>query len=165
MTILSGWREQYDRVLRSHARLVQMADGQIMASSDEARDALFHFFQDAYHLKDWVKNDPTVQTGSVETFVSGEVSLRFCADLCNGTKHFGLKPKKNQPPRTGDPSTAFTSESVTVRPATVGTGRLPRPALHYWAAESGGQQYDAVTLAGDVVRTWEQWLRGENLLP
>jgi hypothetical protein len=160
VTILSGWHEQYDRMLRSHARLVQTADGQVMASSDDARDALFHFFQDAYHLKDWIKNDRTVQTGNVETFVSGEAPLRLCADLCNGTKHLQLTKA-----RTGDPSTAFTSQSVTVRPATAGTGEPPRPALHYWGVDSGGQQYDALTLAGEVVRSWEQWLRREGLLP
>jgi hypothetical protein len=137
-----------------------MADGQVMASSDEARDGLFHFFQDAYHLKDWIKNDSTVQTGNVETFVSGEVPLRLCADLCNGTKHLQLTKA-----RTGDPSTAFTSQSVTVRPAAAGTGEPPRPALHYWGVGSGGQQYDAATLAGEVVRTWKQWLRREGLLP
>jgi hypothetical protein len=36
MTILSNWLEQYDRMLRSHRRLLERAMGQVMASSDEA---------------------------------------------------------------------------------------------------------------------------------
>ena len=145
-----------------------------MASSDEARDVLFHLFQDAYHLKDWIKNDPAVQTSSPEKIVNDETALRLCADLCNGTKHFGLNATKH-PPRTGDPATAFTSQSVTVRPATVHAkvidgksiidpSESPRPALHYWSVASGGQEYDALPLAADVVSVWEKWLRKEGLL-
>lgn len=160
--ILSGWREQYDRLHRSHKRLSAIAGGQVAGSSDEARDALFHFFQDAYHLKDWIKNDPAVTTSDVEHYIKTREVLRLCADLCNGTKHFGLDPNKR--PRTGDASTAFDSQSVWVRPATIGSGLPPRPALHAWTVSSGGQHYNALALGGEVVRAWEQWLEREGLL-
>ena len=56
--IQQGWGEHYNRMGRSHARLVAIANSDIELGSDDARDALFHFFQDAYQLKDWLKNDP-----------------------------------------------------------------------------------------------------------
>lgn len=159
MTILSGWQEQYERMLRSHKRLTNIASGQLMASSDEARDALFHFFQDAYHVKDWIKNDPSASTSHVEEFINAAGPLRICADLCNGTKHFGI-----QRPRTGDSSTAFTAQSVTVRPATVGSGRSADPHLHGWRVESEGQSYEAIELADSVVSEWRGWLTIRGLL-
>jgi hypothetical protein len=117
MTILSNWREQYDRMLRSHGRLIERAMGQVMASSDEARDMLFHFCQDAYHLKDWIKNDSTAETGDVEKFVKAHPPLALCGDLCNGTKHYKLTSTK-----TGDLTTSFASQRVSVRPGVLPWG-------------------------------------------
>jgi len=130
VTILSGWQEQFKRMLRSHTRLKGIAGGQLMASSDEAQDALLHFFQHACHLKDWIKIDPAVSSSDVEGFINATGPLQICADLCNfcnGTKHFVLRRS-----RTGDSSTAFATQSVTVRPATIGSGRSSDPALHSW---------------------------------
>jgi len=158
-SILSGWREQYERMLRSYFLLTTVAAGRQWASTDEARDALVHFFQDAYHLKEWIKNDPQVTTTDVEQFVNGSQPLRLCADLCNGTKHLSLKRT-----RTGDRTTGFTGQSVAVRPAPASSGLPPDPALHSWVVSSGGVLYDAVPLAGDVVNEWEDWLRGEGLI-
>lgn len=177
MTILSNWREQYDRMLRSRRRLIERAMGQVMASPDEARDMLFHLFQDAYHLKDWIKNDSTAVTGDVEKFVKAHPPLALCGDLCNGTKHYKLTSTK-----TGDLTTSFASQSVSVRPG-VAVGRAsvggesssaaaadpsefgPRPALHSWEVLSAERVYDALTLADEVVATWKSWLEQERLLP
>jgi hypothetical protein len=159
MTILVGWQEQYGRMMRSHERLSDFAEGRVSASSDDARDALFHFFQDAYHLRDWIKNDPTVIKSDVEKWIDNTDSLRLCADLCNGTKHLRLTSAK-----TKDLSTSFESQSVTVRPSPVGSGRPGDASLHGWTVVSGGQSHDAVELSGRVVSAWRTWLRGEGLL-
>ena len=59
------WRDQYERMERSHERLLRTADPSHDVGSADARDTLFHFFQDAYHLKDWLKNaDPPVLTNT-----------------------------------------------------------------------------------------------------
>ena len=156
-TILSGWSEQYRRMLRSHARLIEIAEGRITTSSDQARDALLHFYQDAYHLKDWIKNDSEVPTSGVETWINEAPPLRLCADLCNGSKHLKLTRS-----RTCDLGTSLAGQDVTVRPGPI--GHPASPPLHRWKVESGGQSRDAVKLAGDVVRDWRSWLRSEGLL-
>ena len=153
MAIQSEWREQYERMLRSHSQLRGISTGAFSASSDEARDCLFHFFQDAYHLKDWIKNDPSIAPADAEGFINESEPLQICADLCNGTKHFLLRRS-----RTGDDSTAFTSQSVTVRPATVGSGKEADPALHGWTVETNGQLLDAVGLADRIVTEWKSWI-------
>lgn len=159
MTILSGWMEQYERMMRSHGRLRSIANGELTASSDEARDALFHFFQDAYHLKDWIKNDPGVSTNDVEQFINEVEPMQICADLCNGTKHLTLDR-----PRTGDSSTGFTSQNVAVRPSAIGSGMPADPALHGWTIESKSKSYQAVDLADGVVTEWRGWLGSQGLV-
>lgn len=160
MSILSGWREQYDRMQRGLTLLRSVAEGEVYASSDEARDALFHFYQDAYHLKDWVKNDDSVKTADdVERFINGTPDLQLCADLCNGTKHLSLNRS-----HTGDLSTTFGTQGATVRPAPVGSGRPAAPHLHAWSVTSGGTEHDALELASRIVETWTAWLAQQNLL-
>lgn len=192
--IQQGWREQYARMRRSREALREVGTTATAVGSDVARDRLFHFFQDAYHLKDWIKNDPSVQGVAVERAITAELAV--CADLANGTKHFGLDSARRPGPRTGDPLTAFVSQSVTVAAptatstagaaggvvtigpagsrqasgssATVDAASVYGPSghtVHAWEVESGGQVWDAQVLADEVVQAWETWLTTERLLP
>jgi hypothetical protein len=161
--ILSGWREQYHRMRRSLERLTAYAEGRSFADSNEARDALFHFFQDAYHLKDWIKNDVPAQKDAVEDLFGskrppGLLVMQVCADLCNGTKHLAL----DRPRIAG---TSFVRQHVTVRPAAAGSGLPPDPPMHAWAVHSGGKEYDVLPLARDVVAEWDRWLAAQGLGP
>ena len=165
--IQQGWREQYERMLRSQRHLYDVANGVEHAGSDTARDALYHCYQDAYHLKDWLKNDDavTVDNDEIEAAVKNSRELALCADLCNGTKHRKLKGSK-----TGDIATAFTEQSVQIRGRTAHLPHLPQVivapgrASHSWLAESNGERYDAVELARLVVNAWNAWLREKRLI-
>lgn len=195
--ILRGWRDQYDRMLRSQSRLLKMASGDLVGnqfSSDGSDasapvvDALFHFFQDAYHLKDWLIHDDAVSIPrqDIEAAITSSSDLALCADLCNGTKHRKLNPRMA---RTGDPGTTVVSQSVTI---VLGTSRtIINPAdpervpphttstitaatvtvadgagrvAHSWEVESNSQRIDAETLARSVVTTWNKWLTTWELL-
>jgi hypothetical protein len=163
MNISSSWREQHDRMRRSHTALMERATGQVSVGSDEARDALYHFFQDAYHLKDWLKNDSTRPVNGVqlENDITSTPELALCADLCNGTKHFGL----NRSARTGDSSTGFDSQSVNIFAPAAGASQASGYAAHSWTVTSGGSTLDALKLADDVVAAWDNLLRAKGLLP
>ena len=51
-------------------------------------DDLQHYFQDCWHLKDWIKNDPGSGVGTeIETEVRAHKALRVVCDLANGGKH------------------------------------------------------------------------------
>ena len=127
----------------------------------------FILFQDAYHLKDWIEQDSAsgISSQKLKDLFGAVDSLALCADLCNRTKHFRLDPNRRQ--WTGDPLTAFTGQDVTVRGAAAVPGQpgIGLSALHGWRVESGGRPpYDAVTLAGDVVQEWDNWLKAEGLI-
>ena len=153
------WRDQYERMERSHERLLRTTDSLHHVGSADARDTLFHFFQDAYHLKDWLKNaDPPVLTNTqaVEHFVNASEAMRICADLCNGLKHSRLNDPKHRP-RTGDKNTAVTTQSPTVNVGRTGIE-------HAWTITSNGKTQDALDLAAKIIADWEGWLAGKGLL-
>lgn len=110
-TILTGWREQYERMQRSYTRFCATSTGAISVPSAEARDDLIHFFQDAFHLKDWLRQDPATRpvTGTLDADVTADDSLTMCADLCNGSKHLSSRPGRRQGPRA-----EFAGQGVTV---------------------------------------------------
>jgi hypothetical protein len=164
--ISTDWHEQYERMLRSRDLLRRLSRGEVPgADSNTNRDALYHFFMDAYHLKDWIKNAEETRERRagrcVESAVNASAPLRICADVCNGIKHLRLDPERPGP-RTGDATTAITSQSVTIR---LGSGDQPTTALHNWSITSEGQAYDATALADEIVNDWRHWLARERLLP
>lgn len=155
-----GWRDQYQRMLRGRVRLEEAAMGG--SGSDEARDRLFHFFQDAYHLKDWLKNDDDPRIPAkrdVEALFTDPTSsvpvLRLAADLCNGVKHRTLRPGSS---KSGDDSTRISNQNVTVF-----LGDFPG-AEHQWNVTSGGQVWDVLELADEIIEAWQHWLKKHGLL-
>src|SRR5438105_1733230 len=53
------WREQWDRVQRWYQRLVGIAVGRPHNMDlDSYWDDVLGFFQNCFHFKDWLKNDP-----------------------------------------------------------------------------------------------------------
>jgi hypothetical protein len=161
VSILQGWPEQYERMLRSHERLRSIAHGETNASSAEARDSLIHFFEDAYHLKDWIKEEALTRGVDVEEAINNSDELRLAADVCNGVKHFGSL----RSPRTGDAETAVVGQGATVRPPVMGSDEPGRGTLHSWIVTSQGQTHDAVELASSVVTHWQSWLQTVGLTP
>jgi hypothetical protein len=61
-------------------------------------DNLYHFFQDCWHLKDWIKNDNTLSQTTQDAIVTEAEkteSLNFCAELAIESKHLVLThPRK-----------------------------------------------------------------------
>ena len=79
------WREMYERVLRMHGDAFDSAIGE-----DAAGDRAYAFFIFCFHLKDWIKNDTSIDAGvraAVEAFVSATPALALAADIANGVKH------------------------------------------------------------------------------
>lgn len=166
-TILSGWREQYDRMNRSYARFCHTSTGATSASSAEARDDLIHFFQDAYHLKDWLLNDPVTRqlAANIEADITADDDLSMCADLCNGTKHLSSRPG-----RRGGARAEITGQGVTIHPPTIriaGGEQVPSEAgtaSHNWSVDYEGSTVDASVLAERVQTFWNSWLGQRGLL-
>jgi hypothetical protein len=125
--------------------------------SDNYLDEIHAFFQNCYHLKDWIKNDPAVaQTArdAVETFINGSRPLRLCADICNAQKHFKLTtPRSAEAPKFG--KKLFKVGLGNAQPTTI--------ALE-WTIEAGSGAVEAFDLATQCLTEWKNYLRTHKLL-
>jgi hypothetical protein len=91
------WHDQYRRVKRYLGR-IQNHPRHLNVNEVEYEDFVWAYFQNCWHLKDWVKNDPSVdpkQEKEIERLVDrGEAvnadALKVCSDLANRTKHLVL---------------------------------------------------------------------------
>jgi hypothetical protein len=84
-----SWVMQYARMQRSFAHM----NGEF-SSMEEYEDAVYHFFQDAWHLKEWLKNDPNISASvksRIEADLDSQPSLCAAADIANGSKHVELR--------------------------------------------------------------------------
>lgn len=92
MTPHSTWREQYDRMCRWQERIFGRTP-----IDQELEDDAHAFFTSCFHLKDWLKHDsiiPQEVRDKVERYLTGNMWLRLCADLANGSKHMVLDDRR-----------------------------------------------------------------------
>jgi hypothetical protein len=157
---MSPWQEQYQRVLRWLRRIEQPAEGEIDA--DEYGDFLYSFFQNCWHLKDWIKNDSSLPQDMRDEIVREAhkiESLQFCADLANRTKHLTLDKfsRKN--------ATLWQIDSIKIGDAKTGE---PLSEAKIGFVIASPEVPDALGTATDLVRQavkdWEQLLRNHKLL-
>lgn len=155
VTVRPFWKEQWHRVQRHLDRFEAVATLTNVGTED-ALDLAYGFFQNCYHLKDWLKNDESVPTRTgraVEGFIGQDDALSICADLANATKHLRIDPTRHRPRR--DEHTRVARADVTVY---VGRG-----LAHRFTVASLDEEYDALDLAKRCVAAWAKWLRGQGL--
>lgn len=83
--IATRWQEQYARMKRWCSRITE-------ATSADSRDVddVYAFFVCCYHLKNWIKNDDSLDTSirdGVESGVSDSTWLSPSGDITNGFAH------------------------------------------------------------------------------
>ncbi|MBX9791037.1 MAG: hypothetical protein K2Y37_19125 [Pirellulales bacterium] len=154
-----AYEEQLDRVRRYHARFAAINSGfEATLPSEHYVDDIYAFFQNCYHLKDWLKKDPvfTARAGKskqdIEDVVTNTPCLAICADICNATKHLGLDITKN-PPRSGH------EPKFTKREFHVSVGGPTQSLAIKATVEHNGANLDAFTLATDCLTAWEAFVR------
>lgn len=140
-----SFEEQYCRVIRWYGRFQAINDGLVHSRpSDNYMDEIYSFFQNCYHLKDWIKNDPLsgFSNQQSEDCVNNSGNLKLCADLCNAQKHLTLHTMKTGAmPQQGP------------RQFHLQVGGEPVLSIRYDIA-SGSTTVDAFTLATDCVNEW-----------
>jgi hypothetical protein len=93
-----NYRVQYERVIRWFERFKTINSGKMHTTSTENyEDEVHAFFQNCYHLKDWIKNDTSItRLLDVEEYINVAVSLQLCADICNALKHLSrIRPNRS----------------------------------------------------------------------
>jgi hypothetical protein len=147
-----GWEWQWDRVLWRLEDVRAVYAGR-EGGTDSAVDAVQSFFEVVHHLKDWLRNDKSSGVKKAgESLIKQNHSLRLCADLANGSKHFLLTST-----RTGDLSTTIGRNDVTV---SLGTGK----SAHRFYVQSAGAEYDVLKIAEEAVDVWTKFLSARGLL-
>ena len=89
MTSAQGYRDQLDRTCRFLARIEAVGPRRDV----EYQDDVWAFFQNCWHLKDWLLNDSVVPAETkkpVIEAVHASSTLLLCRDMANGTKHLRL---------------------------------------------------------------------------
>lgn len=92
-----GYRDQLDRARRFLDRLEQPIDSDDDSAMTDVdfQDMVWAFFQNCWHVKDWVQHDPQVPAATKAAVIDlahRSAALLLCQELCNGTKHLGARP-------------------------------------------------------------------------
>lgn len=83
---LTSWKSHYGRMRRSYERICEP-----YMSAVAYEDDLIHFFQDCWHLKDWIKNDLSISNRRlIVTDAEANNALKIVAALANASKHLVL---------------------------------------------------------------------------
>ena len=123
-------------------------------------DDLWSFFQNCWHLKDWLKNDPSIPTGirsCVENDVKAFEALMICADLANRSKHLLLSNARRDANVAG-------REIVVVVTECVGGGSSSNSQTWDYVVTLGdGTTRKALNVADSAIRAWETLLQKHGL--
>ena len=133
-----GWRAKHERVKRWFNRAVCATE------PIDRIDFLYAFFENAYHLRDWIKDTKAVEDDDLNKFISGNAYMRLCRDLANSHKHYSLNRGNSTPP----------SE---VREYSPGNGNLELDTSLIIIRD--GTKYDAVDLAKNIMTAWEDFIK------
>lgn len=147
-----GWEGQLRRVERWHERAVRVLDPCGGVVMEEAIDFLYAFFQSSYHMRDWLQNSGAASRTSLDALMSANRCLRLCRDLCNGSKHFALDPRRSKTNHIG-----LMREYV---PPPVGQSGGPssRPRLLAFESHEGKVEFAYVDeLMAGCVAAWQEF--------
>jgi len=92
---MSNFRQQYNRMVRWRNRIKE--DSQ--PGPEAALDVFFAFTHACYHLVDWLEHDYSqpIRRADADRLVDESEVLRFCRNICNGSKHATLAARKVHP--------------------------------------------------------------------
>jgi len=141
----------YDRMKRWYERVVN-SSGRPEVDVDNA----YVFLLFCYHLKDWIKNDVSIDKqvrGAVENFVN-TTCIALAGDVANGVKH--LIRDRQEHVRV-DPAARV---SASYSP----TWALGESPLGVTLVIVGDQiRYDARDVAGQCAAAWDEFLKRHGL--
>jgi len=144
-------QEQFERIKRWYERIKDIYEGiPHERESDYYQDDVYAFFINCYHLKDWIKNDESVETFAkekVQGFIDKNRELKLCRDICHSLKHL----KRNTEGRSGVGSPL----GPRIFRFNVSTGII---RAQYSITTETGDTFDAYELASRCVHLWEKFI-------
>jgi hypothetical protein len=116
-------------------------------------DCIYSFFQNCYHLRDWLEHSRVVSQKQLADFFRSHIEMQVCRDICNGTKHFNL---------TRPSVDAHFSIGREYIPA-----NWPGSMPHFngtWFIIAGSDKYDIFDLTHKCMAHWNTFLNDHGLL-
>lgn len=147
------WREQHERMRRWHSRLPE-GDG----VDDRRLDDYYAFFVVCFHLKDWLKNDSSLDASirpAVEQLIERDRWLGMCADIANGFKHLRINKKVRVDAKSRVASEEPSFQGDLVQEDAFQVGRI--------VVVAAGSVWLAQEVADRCVAAWEAFLEGKGL--
>ena len=145
---MSDTQKQFSRVQRALAR-VEKNKNRVL---EEYEDDIWCFFQNCWHLKDWVKNDGAISIkhrDAVEKDVRKFEELKICEDLANRSKHLKLTRNIQMNAEVKKRNTI-----IFAGPPGEGYGKY-----EFKIQTANGREFDAIEVAKKSVEHWETILR------
>jgi hypothetical protein len=110
------WKLQWQRVIRWFQQSRKIKEKSKVSEPDAFDiDVLIAFFQNCYHLKDWIRTSRPDLAQKLEVFATKNFEIGACRDICNGYKHKTISKPSHDPDfnlyREYDPFTAEVDQS------------------------------------------------------
>ncbi len=126
---------------------------------EEYEDYLYAFFQNCWHVKDWILNDTVAPRGLKESVrkldKQGAIApLMLCAGVANGSKH--LSQSRDAKRR------AKTVGEIEVDIDTQGNSQT---TYTYKVVDDRGNSHEAIEVARQALQEWETTIRNNSGSP
>jgi len=152
------WKTQWYRVYRWFNRAQRLAKkSEKEELTDYDRDELIAFFQNCYHLTDWIKASKPYLKAKIEEFEKQNFEIKACRNICDGFKHKKLDNPRHPDPdfnwyRTYDP---FLAEADSTR----------NPVSYHvaFAYDNDIKKYNVFDLVSQCFILWEKFIKENNL--
>ena len=151
-----GWLSQFARTHRWYKKIKShQAETRSHGLSGEAEDCIYAFFQNCFHLREWIEKSKVISKPDIDSFISGHQELRICRDICNGTKHMVI----DRPSVSADISTYREYDWLSVP-----SGQPEARGTTTFRILIGGAKYDMFDLADRCMDAWLQLLQERRLI-
>lgn len=141
------FQEQYEKMIRWFKRLESIYKEVPGGFADfDARDIADVFFQNCYHLWDWIKegSHSKISQKDIQSFIHNSECLKVCKDLCNGSKHAEIIS-----------DTDIHSDYVVDKDWKI-HGRI-------LIVKCGDKKYDALDLAKKCIEEWNRFFKEKGI--
>lgn len=148
------WLIQYKRVERWLTRIEEISNPEHQIKPEDALDYIVAYFQNCWHLKDWLAEDPKTKVSKelIEGFIKNESKyIKISGVIANGSKHLTFYENDNR-------------QMPSLSAKLVGDDKHQVWQSATYEISQGNMTYDAVDLARKCLKEWKVFFEKNKLL-
>lgn len=93
------WKDKWERIQSKYATCIRECMT-AYHSDDRCRDSIEAVLADIWNLRDWLKNDPSVQipdkSQTIDQYIFSHTHIRACGDIEVQNKHLRIDDKRHE---------------------------------------------------------------------